>query len=333
MEVKGLLAATANRLGFLDAYASLRGKMGKSQVAVLVYHRVSPPQVGGSLEPLNTQIFEKQTEGYCRDYEVISLDELTEKVYSGKPLPSKAVVITFDDGYKDNYLHAYPILKRHHIPATIFLTTGHIGTNKPFWWDRIGYVIQHTSVSRLSLGELGDYSLQSAPDKSRASLTITKRLQKLPEARKGLLIERLINTCQVDIPPNLGQELILSWDEIREMSSNGISFGAHSVNHPILTNIPLKQAKDEIILSKKEIEKRLNREVSAFAYPNGDFNTEIVKLVKQAGFTCAVTVSDKFVSIEDDPYKLNRIWVCEDPNKFKVMFCGLWGDLRSVLNR
>ena len=117
MDVKGLLAAVANHSRFLDAYGFVRRKLTKSQVAILIYHRVSPKQDTWSLEPLSPQSFEMQMKYFCQNYEIISLDGLVECIKQGKPLPEKAVVITFDDGYKDNYCYARPILKKYHVPA------------------------------------------------------------------------------------------------------------------------------------------------------------------------------------------------------------------------
>jgi len=330
--MKGLFAATSNHLGLLDAYAFLRKKLTKSQVAILMYHRVSPKENNWSLEPLSPKIFEKQVTYFSRNYEILPLDKLAQYIQQRKPLPEKAVVITFDDGYKDNYLYGYPILKKYHAPATIFLTTGHIGTGKLFWWDKVSYIIQNATVKQVDLDELGSYSLQSKPAKFHASLIITEKLKKLPEGRKNFLIGNLLSISGVDIPPDLGKELILSWDEVREMSNDGITFGAHSVYHPVLTNMPLEQARWEIIQSKKDIEERLGQPVTAFSYPNGDFNAELVKFIKESGFTCAVSVlPSKLISSRDDIYTLSRIGPGEDFNKFKVMFCGLWEDLQGIL--
>ncbi|MFC2002761.1 polysaccharide deacetylase family protein [Chloroflexota bacterium] len=333
MEIQELAAATANRLGFLDAYSFLRRKLTKSQVAILMYHRVCPLKNNWGLEPISPQDFESQIEYFCRNYEILPLGELVQYVQQKNSFPEKAVVITIDDGYKDNYLYAYPILRRYHIPATVFLTTGHIGKGNLFWFDKVSYIIQHTTVNQISLDELGSYSLQSELDKSHAGLIITERLKRLPEERKNLLIEKLLSISGVDIPVDLGKELILSWDEIKEMSSGGIHFGAHSVNHPILTNMPLEQAEWEIAQSKKDIEEKLGKEVTAFSYPNGDFSSEIAKFIKESGFTCAVSVlPSKLISSQNSPYELSRIGMKEF-NKFKVIFSGLWEDLQGILTR
>ncbi|MGB8707157.1 MAG: polysaccharide deacetylase family protein [Dehalococcoidia bacterium] len=335
--MKTLTAAIANRLALLDVYAFLRKKITGSLVAIVLYHQVCPPEATWIPYAISPHSFEMQIEYFCRNYELLSLDTLATCIQSGESLPEKAVVITFDDGQKDDYLYAYPILKKYHVPATIFLVTGYVGADKLFWWDRIWYPIQHTTVKQLTLGELGSYCLRTQPDRVHTTLRISEALKKLPEDKKNLLIEKLVQTCSVDIPPDLSKELSLSWDEIREMSNAGIAFGAHTVNHPILTNIPLAQARWEITQSKEVIERRLGKEVTTFAYPNGnfaDFNTDIAEVIKESGFKCAVTVSPmRLVSSKDNPYTLSRICPLEDFNKFKIMLCGLWGDFNTIFNR
>ncbi|MFC1969672.1 polysaccharide deacetylase family protein [Chloroflexota bacterium] len=326
--LKTVAATAANYSGLPDGYAFLRRKLTKSQVGILLYHRVCPSNDNWNLKPLSPRSFERQMEYFHRNYEILSLDRLVQYIQQGRPLPEKAVVITFDDGYKDNYLYAYPILVKHGIPATIFLTTGHIGSSKLFWFDEVKYLVQLTPLNQLELNELGSYPLQTEVDRFRTSLIISRRLRNLPEERKKKLVEKLINTCQVDIPDNLGEELFLSWDEVREMGDDGISFGAHTVNHPVLTNLPLQRARWEIVQSKKDIEEKLGKEVTAFAYPFGPFNAEIVRLVKESGFTSAVTTESGLVNAKTNPYKLPRIGAVRDFNKFKVVFSGLYQDLR-----
>lgn len=330
-DVKGLLA-TANRFGFLDTYAFVRRRVTRSHVAILMYHRVSLKRDAWSLEPISPQGFEMQMRYFCRNYEIIPLDKLVEYMTQGIPLPKKAVVITFDDGYKDNYRNAYPILKKYHIPATIFLTTGHIGTGNLFWWDKVSYIINHTNVDKLYLDEFGSYSLKSDAEKFRACSIIEERLKKLNPDLEDLFIKKLLISTETDYPSDLGIELILNWDEIKEMSRNGIAFGAHTVNHKILTKLPLARARWEIVKSKNDIEKRIGQQVTAFSYPNGDFCEDIVGLVRKNGFSCAVATSPgKIISPKDNIYGLNRIQLAEDFNKSKAMVCGLWSDLRAVL--
>jgi peptidoglycan/xylan/chitin deacetylase (PgdA/CDA1 family) len=331
MDIKGLFAVTANSLCFLDTYAFLRKKITKSQVAILLYHRVCPETDNWAFNSISLPNFEQQIQYVSRYYEVISLDELVQCIRNRNALPKKSIVVSLDDGYRDNYTYAYPILKKYKIPATIFLVTGNIRNRSLFWWDKVLYSIKNTNTTQINLSEIGNYYLQTKSDKFRIASLVISRLKKLPEERKNFLIDKLVKQCQINISNNLGNELILTWDEIKEMSNSGISIGAHSVNHPILTNIPLELAKYEIGQSKKDIEENIGIKITSFSYPNGDCNPELVNCVKEIGFSCAVSVSPgMLVGIKDDIYELNRISPPQDINKFKALLCGFWGDLVTV---
>lgn len=335
MGMRELVASATNRFGILEAYSSARRWFTKSRVAILIYHRVCPKKDEWSLEPLSPESFETQMKYFTQNYEILSLDKLVQYTKSGKSFPEKAVVVTLDDGYKDNYLYAYPVLRKYNIPVTIFLTTGYIGGSEPFWWDEVAYVIENSkSIKKLDLKDLGSYSLQSELDRTRVKSIICEKLTKLPDNKKNSIIKNLLNICQVEIPRDLGKKLILSWEEVKEMDNAGVTFGAHSVSHPILINMPLEQSKNEIVQSKRDIEEKLGKEVTAFSYPNGNFNAEIVELVRNSGFTCAVSVypdmPPKLVGPKDNVYHLSRIGTYEDLNRSKILLCGLSGDLARV---
>ena len=119
--------------------------------------------------------------------------------------------------------------------------------------------------------------MRSARDRRNTTLRIVDALKELPEQRKNLVIEDLLRVAGVSIPDALAKELILPWEEVVEMSEAGLAFGAHTLLHPILTNVPLEQAKLDIVQSKKDIETKIGRQVDFFSYPDGRLNSEIVK--------------------------------------------------------
>jgi len=301
-----------------------------------MYHRVCPRKDSWSLAPIIPEEFEKQIKYLSRNFEIIPLAGLSQLIRQRKNLPAKAVVITFDDGYRDNYIYAYLILKQYRVPATIFLTTGHISSDKLFWWDKVGFVIHHTNESHLNLNVLGDYSLQ-VQKQVLVSSQIIERLKRISEENKNRIIDKLVEDAKVNIPSGLARDLILSWDEIKEMCENGIDFGAHTVNHPILANMPLQQAKWEIIQSKKDIEKELGKEINIFSYPNGsfrDFNTDIMDFIKTSEFSCSVSFSSKkLISLNDNILALNRISGGENFDIVKAELSGFWGDAESILTK
>ena len=135
------------------------------------------------------------------------------------------------------------------------------------------------------------------------------------------------------MPDDLGKERILSWNEIREMNTGGINFGAHTVNHPILTNMPLEQARNEIIQSKKDIEERLGKPITTFSYPNGNFNNELVEVIEESGFTCAVAAKIGMITPEAKLHELSRIPPGWNLDTLKVSLSGLYPDLLVISSR
>lgn len=300
-----------------------------------MYHRVGTNKDIWSVDAINTSDFEKQMKYLLRTHKIISLEKLARAIVEKRTLPERAAVVTFDDGYKDNYTNVFPILKKYNIPATVFLTTGHIGTDNLFWWDKIGYILCNTKLKRLELEDFGDISLPSKGNISQSLDKIINRLNRTSEDKKCDLIEKLVEISDVDIPKGMGRNVILSWEEVKEMNENGINFGAHTVTHPILTRLSAKQAKHEIVQSKKDIKRRLNKPVTAFSYPNGltdDFNAEIIDLLKESGFICAVTRIPKMIISKTDLYELGRLFPGWNYESFKFCVSGLYSDLNNALS-
>jgi peptidoglycan/xylan/chitin deacetylase (PgdA/CDA1 family) len=317
----------AEQIGLLRVYTALRQRLKGAQIAIIMYHRVSPIKDDLFYPPIAPAVFENQIKYIKANFIVLSIEELIAHLKSSDPLPERAVVITFDDGYKDNFLYAYPILRKFDLPATIFLSTGHIDTGRLLWWDTTGYVLMHTSQKEISLKNLGTYSIRSRKELLSAMALIGQAIKKMSQTDRSKVIKALLDSSGIPMENNLGRELMLSWSEIREMSNYKISFGAHTVNHPILTKEPLEVVRNEIIQSKRDIEERVGVDVTIFAYPNGYFNTEIMGIVKEIGFTCALaTLPNRLVSRGDDMYALNRIAAFSNFHLFKAMLTGIAGD-------
>jgi peptidoglycan/xylan/chitin deacetylase (PgdA/CDA1 family) len=327
VDAKRLIARLANSSGILDAYSLVRRVVTRSDVAIMVYHRVCPNPEVRYTDSISPETFERHLAYLSKNYKIVSLTDLVDYVQSRKSPQDRIAAITFDDGYRDSYVYAYPILKRFHAPATFFLTTGYIGGETPFWWDQVSYLIQRTLTRRLDLGTLGRYRLTSEGSRSLASYMVIQKLKTVPDSDRNAEINKLWALCGQEDAARLGEGLVLSWKDVQEMDRYGMSFGAHSVSHGILTRMRLELARNEIVESKRQLEDRLGRSVTCFAYPNGDYSAELVQFVRTVGFKCAVSVLPCTpVSRRDDIYSLPRIPVCEDFDKFKGMLCGLWGD-------
>ena len=220
------------------------------------------------------------------------------------------LTITFDDGYRDNYENAFPILNRLGLPATIFLATGAIDSGRTLWHDRVFSALRETRATALEkFGDNGQtYPLNTPAAKRHSLAQLLNFLWSLDDGDRSLWVEKLIQKLGIEEPVSC-ERLMLSWDEIRAMSERGIGFGAHSVTHPILSKIPLRQLKQEIRDSKDIIESHLKMPVKHFAYPVGrreDFTDAVKKELRDAGFESAVTTIFGANDSKQDLFELRR---------------------------
>jgi peptidoglycan/xylan/chitin deacetylase (PgdA/CDA1 family) len=273
---------------------------------ILTYHRVNDDD-DPFFPAVPTRVFEKQMAFLARTYRVLTVEELVEGIRRGR-LPRNALAITFDDGYRDNLTHAAPILTRYGLPATIFLATGFIGTSKVFWFDRLAMAFKMTGESAFAAPWGGILSLASQADRILALNRTLAHFKQVPDDALQPSLQRLLEILRV--PDGCGpQDLMLSWDEVHALARQGFSIGAHTVNHPILSRVAPQRAWMEILGSRTMIQSVCGCAPRAFAYPNGkpeDYTETIKHMVREAGFTCAVTTRFGFNTTQTSPYELNR---------------------------
>lgn len=279
-------------LPFLDLFRS-----GKT--AVLMYHgicRDNDTLTAGNWLQVPVSKFKKQMEYLSEMYNVIHLDDIenTNHSLNGKP----NVVITFDDGYKNNYTLAYPILKRLGLPATIFVVTSMLDTNSLFWYDRLKIVMQSNSIPLKMQEKL------ICPFKEYHPHTIDKRVDdyldiNFPGWRKLTNGENALDAYGV-----------ISSDQIKEMaSSNLISFGSHTHRHEIITRLNYNEVKESLSHSLSTLKEIVNPS-KYFCYPNGWFDPSHLNIVEQMGFGGAVATNFGHFSINKTPkYKIPRIGI------------------------
>lgn len=292
---------------------------------ILCYHVVTntkegkvdyfKPQMAVSIES-----FKKQMEFLSKNYNVVPLEELIYNIKENKKLPRKAIAITFDDGYANNYTNAYPILKENNLPATIFLATDYIDTGKLLWFDQVWQILK--SYDDLSKIEIPDNICEedlrvkllkiftdNSLERDVCADLVTSLMKKMNEKKRSMLIKYM----EERFPPNKQEEsLMLSWNQVVEMGTNRISIGAHTKSHPNLPELSEQETEIEIMEGKKEIERRINKKVICFAYPYGNFNDKIKALVTKAGFDCACTTIRGKHRLNSDLFELKRISVTEN---------------------
>lgn len=290
---------------------------------ILIYHRVHPEPTPFMIDAIPPERFDRQMRHLAEAYHPLALDELIERSRTGT-VPKGAVAVTFDDGYADNESHALPILRKHGVPATVFLVTGCIETGRVPWHDEVLLAFAGArggSIAAVGGPEGTTLPLHTEAERHRAAFATLAALKPLPE------MDRLAAVAKVRAA--LGAEsghadgaLMLDWEGVRRMRSQGIQFGAHTVTHPILSRVTPDRAREEIAESKRAIEEKLGEAVTLFAYPNGrpeDFTDTNVSQVQTAGFRAALTTSFGANETGDDPFRWRRGTPWEtDPARFAL---------------
>lgn len=291
----------------------------KKTLTVINYHRIANIEdIPDSFQPnisASPQGFDEQMQYLMKWYQVISLGDLTEYLTSKKPLPIYPALITFDDGYLDNFTNAFPILQKYNLPAIIFLASGYISSNLPFYWDLACYCFMYSKKDYVVFPNNQERKWVSEIEKKKILQEWIETLKILDETEKLKWVNKLPEIMDVSVPENQYQNMMLTWEHVREMHSMKIDFGAHTITHPILTRIPTEQVRKEIIGSKQKIEEELKHPITSFAYPNGtnyDFNKQIVKVVKEAGISAAFTLLKGPALLSEvikEPLAIRRIFI------------------------
>lgn len=275
---------------------------------IIMYHRFSKTFCPFRLSQPS---FEQQIRLLVRRFKVVDLAEIVAWVKRSGVVPKNCVSITVDDGYKDFYLYAYPVLKKYNLPATVFLTTGFVDEKKWLWPDKIIYILENSEIKSFDFS-LGDgvegFDIRTPEKRHRSQLTIFQYCTTVTDEQKNRVIENLADRLEVKVPDEPTQEYLgLEWSEIAEMRKNNIRFGSHTVLHPILSKVSLKRLHYEIVNSKEIIEKKLGEEVNLFCYPNGNYSDLTIKVLKEANYLGAVTADPGFNREQIDLFKLKRI--------------------------
>ena len=331
IKVKSVLASFLQVAG-LNSWKLER--YSKDDIAVLMYHRVIPMkemgpavQAGMVVEPDTLDLHLR----YLRKhFEIIPLSDLASGQHSqARDLRNKpSCVLTFDDGWYDFYKYAYPILKMHKAPATVFLPTDFIGTDRWFWTDRVGCLLDRTAQSWGSAECAPRFRDHLLRELVCISGTHEMKLEGAIALLKPYRIEK-IEEVLAELSATLGEGLtpagraFLSWEEVQQMSRSGlVSFGSHTAGHPLLTTLTEEQAKHEL---RKSMDVLIGHKVAdtnfiSFSYPNGSFSERLSEMVREAGYHLAVTTQYGWHRQGANPYTLKRISVHQDITSTEAMF-------------
>ncbi|MBZ0155106.1 MAG: polysaccharide deacetylase family protein [Alphaproteobacteria bacterium] len=319
----------------------------KGRVLILMYHRVLPSaevvqsyvQAGMYVQ---NDIFERQLRFLKRHFRILRFSELLD-IWEGKGLDrdTRYCVLTFDDGWRDNYLYAYPALKEHRVPATLFLPTSLVGSGYWLWSDRMGYLLkalfdtegerEGRRLLRSLLAESGRGKL-TAPDSAGETIdSVIEQCKALPEGEIESLIGTLRAKTGAEIP---GKRRFLTWKEAREMSEGGISFGAHSCTHRILTALSRDEVEQEAADSFEVLRREGVDSVPVFCYPDGQSTPAIERQIQAAGYRAAVSTTFGFEgAIPQNRFRLRRIGIHNDISRTAPLLVGRMAGIHRVFTR
>lgn len=302
-----LVRMTANglhRTGLLRPFSIAAGYAARGgSFQVLTYHRVNDAD-DPFFAALPTGVFEAHMRWVAGACCVLPLETLVARARDGR-VPRNAVAITFDDGYRDTFTHATPILNRYGLTATVFVSTGFVGTTEVPWFDRVAHAFKHARAGSIVTPWHETVALTDTDARLLALDRALAHLKAQPDDDRRRQVERLVDALGAGRAPRA----MLSWDEIHALSRLGFDIGGHTVSHPILSRMRPDGARAEIVLSRRAIEAALGRPPLAFAYPNGgadDYTPATVDIVRDAGFTCAVTTQFGLNTGATSPFELRR---------------------------
>ena len=277
-----------------------------ARLTILIYHRVLP-----RLDPMNpdepdARAFESQM-AWVRDwFNVLPLSEAASRLAQGT-LPARALSITFDDGYADNREIAAPILQRLGLSATFFIATSFLGGGC-MWNDRVIEALRACEKEAIDLTAvwLGVRRLDDAPRRRQVAIEALRAIKHLEPRQRSHAVESIVSAAGAPAAP----PLMMSVDQLREMRELGMEIGAHTITHPILCRLNAQEAHHEIADGRRELEAILRSPVTLFAYPNGvpqkDYSLEHVHMVRELGFTAAVSTAWGAASRRSDRHQLPR---------------------------
>jgi peptidoglycan/xylan/chitin deacetylase (PgdA/CDA1 family) len=304
---------------------------------ILMYHRVTEVDADPWALSVTPDHFAEHLEILRRRTRPVSLQHLTQNLGNRQSL-NHSVVITFDDGYADNLYHAKPLLEKFDIPATVFITTGNIGQQQEFWWDELDRLVFQSQNLPHGLklqvqnqiyewkvnepahdSDSNHHSSNSwQPEKTSVLMNRDQLYHSLYQVlRKLSILEREQALREIERWANVSAEgrlthRSLSFQEVLDLSQGDlIEVGAHTVTHPFLSELSLASQRFEIQQSKAALEELLNRPVTSFSYPNGDYTLATLSLVQEIGFSqSCCSISDQ-VQPHSNPFLLPRL-VVED---------------------
>lgn len=289
-------ARFVDRVGLLGLLSGARSLLVRD-LRILAYHRVLPRAqleehaFDPDLISASADVFREQMRYIARHFRPLTFRELADRIERGLPVERGSVIVTFDDGYEDNYTIAFPILREVGVPATFFLATGHVDRGTPYRYDWFAHALL-CGRGRIAAAEIGIEREMPGGSAERQALVATalNRLKALTQARQDALIDRVCADLALPIPAADARCRPMQWAQAREMARAGMEFGSHGVTHRMLAKLSDAEIAAEVLESKAAIERETGATVTVISYPVGGtdaFDQRVIDASRAAGYRFA----------------------------------------------
>jgi peptidoglycan/xylan/chitin deacetylase (PgdA/CDA1 family) len=299
--------------------SGLRSLLGRaiqwSGVLVLNYHRVG----NGNESPFDRGLWSADAEGFTdqirfcsSQLDLITPDDIPRVVDNGR---GRYALITFDDGYRDNYEIAFPILKAEGVPATFFIATGFVDEPRVPWWDEIAWMVRTSRLDRVELSAWVPAPVSfDEPDREEAVRTFLRAYKAMPAESTDRYLDALAEATRSGrCGAEAGRSLWMDWEMLREMRAAGMTVAGHTVTHPILARAPIERQRQEILGCGARLAEELSEPMRYFSYPIGkpnSFDSVTQDCLREAGVRYAFSYYGGFRRFGDwNNYDVRRVAV------------------------
>jgi peptidoglycan/xylan/chitin deacetylase (PgdA/CDA1 family) len=277
----------------------------RNRPLILMYHRITDEPYCAGLAPAE---FEKHLAFVTRYFRVVPIKQLLQEVATNQVKPY-TLALTFDDGHADFFQHAWPLLQKYQLPASLYITTGFVDGACWLWPDLLKYIIMHNRKDFIAIPGSGnlittkDFILKNWHRLGDYCLT-------LDTEERNQFLANLAQQCDVAIPASPVQPFAgVTWDQLRSMRDQGLEVGSHTVTHPILSKLDYPLIEQELAQSAARIKEQLNQMPTGLCYPNGrpiDITPQVVECARRLGYEYGLLARN--ISIEArDLFHIGRL--------------------------
>ena len=284
-------------------------KFDDQVLRVLVYHRVADPAhdpIDGDpgIISATPEVFAEQIRLLARHYEPIGISDLESGVRGVRGLPRRAVLVTFDDGYRDFLSNAWPVLRAYSVPAVLFVPTAYPDSDRAFWWDELWQILTRSSVLRVVLDGLGSVSLRTPRERA----TFMAKLRREMRFTSPALVQRRMQEVREAFDVTIkAAPVVLSWEELRALAREGLIVASHGRSHVSMPSLTEAEIALEIDGSQEDMERELGAASRLFAFPFGHYDSRVATLLQTRGFIAAFgTGGGRTTAPIANPFALSR---------------------------